>query len=64
MKRKSRKEKTIKELILQENEQLQLTTAIEGPLGFENTNNYRLTVGSNGKLIIEKMTPGGWRYLN
>jgi hypothetical protein len=63
MKRKSQTEKTVKELILKDNELLQLTTAVEGPLGYENFNDYRLSVGSDGRLIIEKMTPGNWRRL-
>ncbi len=63
MKRKSREEKTVKELILKDNELLQLTTAVEGPLGYENSKDYRLSVDSNGGLIVEKMTPGGWRHL-
>jgi len=63
MKRKSRREKTVKELILKDNELLLLTTAVEGPLGYENSKNYRLSVGSDGGLIVEKMTPGGWRRL-
>ena len=63
MKRKNRREKTIKELILKDNELLQLTTAVEGPLGYENSKDYRLSVDPNGGLIIEKMTPGGWRLL-
>jgi len=63
MKRKNRREKTVKELILRDDELLQLTTAIEGPLGYENSNDYRLSVASNGGLIVEKMTPGGWRRL-
>jgi len=64
MKRKKRTEKTVKELILREDELLQLTTAVEGPLGYENSNDYRLSVDSNGRLIIEKMTPGGWKRLS
>ena len=64
MKRKKPTEKTVKELILREDELLQLTTAIEGPLGYENSNDYRLSVGSNGRLIVEKMTPGGWKLLS
>ena len=56
-------EKTFKELILRDNELLQLTTAVEGPLGYENSNDYRLSVGTDGELIVEKMTPGGWRRL-
>jgi hypothetical protein len=36
MKPESRREKTVIELILRDNELLQLTTAIEGPLGYEN----------------------------
>ena len=63
MKRKSHREKTVKELILRDDELLQLTTAIEGPLGYENSNDYQLSVGSDGGLIVEKMTPGGWRRL-
>jgi len=63
MKRKSRREKTVKELILRDDELLQLTTAVEGPLGYENSNDYRLSVDSDGGLIVEKMTPGGWRRL-
>ena len=63
MKRKSRTEKTVKELILRDDELLQLTTAVEGPLGYENSRDYRLSVASNGGLIVEKMTPGGWRRL-
>ena len=63
MKRKSREEKTVKELILKDNELLQLTTAVEGPLGYENSKDYRLSVDSDGGLIVEKMTPGGWRHL-
>jgi hypothetical protein len=64
MKRKKRTEKTVKELILREDELLQLTTAIEGPLGYENSNDYRLSVGLDGRLVIEKMTPGGWKRLS
>ena len=63
MKRKSRREKIFKELILKDDELLQLTTAVEGPLGYENSKNYRLSVDSDGGLIVEKMTPGGWRPL-
>ena len=63
MNRKSRREKTVKELILKDNELLQLTTAVEGPLGYENSKDYRLSVGSDGGLIVEKMTPGGWQRL-
>ena len=63
MKRKSRREKTVKELVLRDDELLQLTTAVEGPLGYENSKDYRLSVDSDGGLIIEKMTPGGWRLL-
>lgn len=63
MKRKSPREKIIKKLILKDNELLQITTAVEGPLGYENSTDYRLSVGSDGGLIIEKMTPGGWRHL-
>ncbi len=42
---------------------LQLTTAVEGPLGYENSSDYRLSVSSGGGLIVEKMTPAGWRRL-
>ena len=63
MKRKSRREKTVKELILKDDELLQLKTAVEGPLGYENSKDYRLSVDSDGGLIVEKMTPGGWRHL-
>ncbi len=63
MKRKSRREKTVKELILRDDELLQLTTAVEGPLGYENSKDYQLSVSSDGGLIVEKMTPGGWRRL-
>jgi hypothetical protein len=60
MKRKSRKGKTVKEPILRDDELLQLTTTVEGPLGNENSEDYRLSVAPNGGLIVEKMTPGGW----
>ena len=63
MKRKSRRENTVKELILKDDELLLLTTAVEGPLGYENSNDYRLSVAPDGGLIVEKMTPGGWRRL-
>ena len=63
MKRKSRREKTVKELILKDDELLQLKTTVEGPLGYENSKDYRLSVDSDGGLIVEKMTPGGWRHL-
>ena len=63
MKRKSPREKIVKKLILKDNELLQITTAVEGPLGYENSKDYRLSVDSDGGLIIEKMTPGGWRLL-
>jgi len=63
MKRKSRREKTVKELILKDNELLLLTTAVERPLGYENSKDYRLSVDSDEGLIVEKMTPGGWRRL-
>jgi hypothetical protein len=63
MKRKSWREKTVKELILKDDELLQLKTAVQGPLGYENSKDYRLSVDSNGGLIVEKMTPGGWRRL-
>jgi len=58
MKRKKRTEKTVKELILRDDEPLNITTAVERPIGYENSNN-----GSDGRLIIEKMAPGGWRGL-
>jgi len=41
MKRKSRREKTVKELILKDDELLHITTSVEGPLGFENSKDYR-----------------------
>ena len=63
MKRKDRREKTVKELILRDDELLQLTTAVEGLLGYENSRDCRLSVGSDGRLIVEKMIPGGWRHL-
>lgn len=63
MKGKSRRGKTVKELILRDDELLQLTTAVEGPLGYETSKDYRLSVSSDGGLIVEKMTPGGWRRL-
>ena len=61
MKRKSPREKIIKKLILKDNELLQITTAVEGPLGYENSKDYRLSIASNGGWIVEKMTPGGCR---
>jgi hypothetical protein len=64
MKRKSHRDKTVKELILKDDELLQLTTAVEGPMGYENSKDYRLSVNSDGKLLVEKMTPIGWRYLS
>jgi hypothetical protein len=64
MKRKSRREKTVKKLILRDDELLQITTAVEGPLGYENSKDYRLSQNPDGGLIIEKMTPGGWRHLS
>jgi hypothetical protein len=63
MKRKSRIEKTVKKLLLKDNELLQIITAVEGPLGYENYKDYRLLVGSDRRLIVEKMIPGGWRRL-
>ena len=63
MKRKSQREKTVKELILKDDEFLHLTTSVEGPLGYENSKDYRLSVVSDGGLIVEKMTPVGWRRL-
>ena len=63
MKGKRRTEKTVKELILKDDELLQLRTAVEGPLGYENSKDYRLPVGPDGRLYVEKMTPGGWRRL-
>ena len=64
MKRKSRGEKTVKEMILKDDELLQLTTVVEGPMGDENSKDYRLSVSSDGRLIVEKMTPIGWRHLS
>jgi len=63
MKRKSRGEKTVIELLLKDDELLQLKTAVEGPLGYENSQDYMLSVDSKGVLIVEKMTPGGWQRL-
>jgi len=63
MKRKSRREKTVKKLILKDDELLHITTSVEGPLGYENSKDYRLSVSSDGGLIVEKMTPGGWQRL-
>ncbi len=63
MKHKSRREKTVKELILKDDELLHITTSVEGPLGYENSKDYRLSVVSDGGLIVEKMTPVGWRRL-
>ena len=59
MKRKSRKGKTVKELILRDDKLLQLTTIIEGSLGYENSEGYRLSMAPDGWLIVEKMIPGG-----
>ena len=59
MKRKSRREKTVKELILKDDELLHITTSVEGPLGYENSKDYRLSVSSDDGLIVEKMTPVG-----
>ena len=59
MKRKGQREKTVKELMLKDNKMLQITTASEGPLGYENSNDNKLSVASDGRLIVEKMTPGG-----
>jgi len=64
MKRKSRREKTVKKLTLKDDELLHITTCVEGPLGYENSKDYQLSVSSDGGLIVEKMTPGGWRRLN
>jgi len=63
MKHKSRREKIVKELILKDDELLHITTSVEGPLGYENSKDYRLSVSSDGGLIVEKMTPVGWRGL-
>jgi len=63
MKSKSRREKTVKKLILKDDELLYITTSVEGPLGYENSKDYQLSVSSDGGLIVEKMTPGGWRRL-
>ena len=60
MKEKSRIEKTVKKLLLKDNELLQIITAVEGPLGYENSNGYRLSVGPDGRLNVEKKTPVGW----
>jgi len=61
---KKRIKKSIKDMILKDDEVLEITTAVEGPLGYENSANYRLTVDSKGRLNIEKMTPCGWRFLS
>ena len=50
-------------MILKDDELLHITTSVEGPLGYENSKDYQLSVGSDGGLIVEKMTPGGWRRL-
>ena len=63
MKRKNCREKTVKEPMLKDIEFLELTTAVEGPLGYENSKNYRFSVGSDGGLLVEKMTSGGWQRL-
>lgn len=63
MKGKSRREKTVKKLILKDDELLHITTSVKGPLGYENSKDYQLSVSSDGGLIVEKMTPGGWRRL-
>jgi len=55
MKRKSRREKTVKKLILKDDELLHITTSVEGPLGFENSKDYRLSVVSDGGLIFNEM---------
>jgi hypothetical protein len=54
MKRKNRREKTFKEMIRKEDELLRLTTAVEGPLKYENSNDYWRSVDSDGGLIIKK----------
>jgi len=64
MKRRSWREKTVKEQILKDDEMLQLTTSVEGPLGYENSKDYRLSVSSDGRLLVEKMTPIGWRHFS
>lgn len=56
-------ESNVKKLLLKNNEILEITTAVEGPLGYENAIEYRLSVTLHGRLTIEKMTPGGWRHL-
>ena len=63
MKSKSRREKIVKKLILKDDELLHITTSVEGPLGYENSKDYRLSVVSDGGLIVEKMTPIGWRRI-
>jgi len=60
MKRRSRKGKTVKELILRDDKLLQLTTTVEGSLGYENSEDYRLLMAPEGGLIVEKMIPGDW----
>ncbi len=44
MKRKSQKGKTVKELILRDDELLQLTSAVESFLGYENSEDYRISM--------------------
>ncbi len=63
MARKNGRDKTIKELILKDNELLEITTGVEGPLGYQNSKNYRLSVGSDKRLVVEKMPPDSWRRL-
>ena len=63
MNKKKYAEITEKKLTLKDNEILEIKTSVEGPLGFEDSKEYRLSVHTNGKLIVEIMTPGGWRIL-
>ncbi|MGC9385132.1 MAG: hypothetical protein ACP5D6_11085 [Kosmotogaceae bacterium] len=63
MKRKDKVERNVVELLLKDTDILEITTAIEGPLGYENAIEYRISVTRHGRLNIEKMTPGGWRSL-
>ena len=53
-KEKVGEKKTVKELILRDDELLHITTAVEGPVGYENSKDYRLSVGSDGRLNVEK----------
>ena len=49
MKRNGQREKTVKKLILRDDELLQLTTAVEGPLGYKNS---LIINGTNKKIVL------------